>query len=288
MMLDTIRDTGPVVVGVDDSDSARDAARWAADLAADWGAPLWLSHIVDRPGTLSAYPLPGWLRELGTSAERARPGQTVTDVRYGSPGDQLLAQSHEARLLVLGSYGDAGWSGMLVGSNALRLVGACTCPLIVVRGSGPGIAPPRSGPVVVGVDGTAAGAEALRFAATVASRSQHRRLVAVHTWSDVVSDSGTPRRLDEDASTLVARGAALLDQYLEPVLSEHPTLTVERHVRADTPLRALLDHARDAWLVVVGQRRDRPAAGMLVGSTSRGLIEFALCPVAVVPPPTRP
>jgi nucleotide-binding universal stress UspA family protein len=49
----------------------------------------------------------------------------------------------------------------------------------------------------------------------------------------------------------------------------------------------MLDHARDAWLVVVGQRRDRPAAGVLVGSTSRGLIEFASCPVAVVPPPTR-
>ncbi|MDT7645532.1 MAG: hypothetical protein QOC67_1198 [Pseudonocardiales bacterium] len=283
-MLDTIRDTGPVVVGVDDSDSARDAALWAADLAADWGAPLWLTHVVNRPGTLSPDPPPEWLRELHTAAERAGASQTSASVRYGSPDDQMLAQSHDARLLVLGSYGEDGWSGMRVGSNALHLVGTCKCPLIVVRGRGPGLPPPRSGPVVVGVDGTPSGAEALRFAATVASRSQHRRLLAVHTWSDVVSDSGRPSRLDENADTLAARGAELLDHCLEPVLSEHPTLTVERHVLADTPLRALLNRAHDAWLLVVGQRGALPHAGMLVGSTSRGLIEFASCPVAVVPP----
>jgi nucleotide-binding universal stress UspA family protein len=283
-MLDTIRDTGPVVVGVDDSDSARDAALWAADLAADWGAPLQLTHVVNRPGTVSSYPLPEWLRELRDAAERAGAKQTSTATRYGSPDDQLLAQAHDARLLVLGSYGEDGWSGMLVGNNALRLVSACKCPLIVVRGSAPRIAPPRGGPVVVGVDGTASGAAALRFAAAVASRSQHRRLLAVHTWSDVVSDAGRPRRLDESVDTLAARGAALLDRYLEPVLAEYPALSVERQVLADTPLRALLDHARDAWLVVVGQRRDLPDTGILVGSTSRGLIEFASCPVAVVPP----
>jgi len=286
-MLDTIRDTGLVVVGVDDSDSARDAALWAADLAADWGAPLQLTHVVNRPGTVSSNPPPEWLRELRDAAERAGAEQTSTAMRYGSPGDQLLAQAHDARLLVLGSYGEDGWSGMLVGSNALHLVGACECPLIVVRGIAPGTAPPRSGPVVVGVDGTASGAAALRFAAAVASKSQHRRLLAVHTWSDVVSDAGRPRRLDESEDTLAARGAALLDRYLEPVLAEYPTLTVERQVLADNPLRALLDHASDAWLVVVGQRRHLPDTGMLVGSTSRGLIEFASCPVAVVPPPNE-
>jgi nucleotide-binding universal stress UspA family protein len=36
----------PVVVGVDTSASARDAAEWAADLAAVWDAPLHLLHVV--------------------------------------------------------------------------------------------------------------------------------------------------------------------------------------------------------------------------------------------------
>ena len=42
-------DPRPVVVAVDASDSARDAAAWAADLAADWSAPLHLIHVVPRP-----------------------------------------------------------------------------------------------------------------------------------------------------------------------------------------------------------------------------------------------
>ena len=65
-------DPRPVVVAVDASDSARDAAAWAADIAADWSAPLHLVHVVPGdPQDLPLAPLPRWLAELLDVGERA-------------------------------------------------------------------------------------------------------------------------------------------------------------------------------------------------------------------------
>ncbi|WP_051581801.1 universal stress protein [Pseudonocardia acaciae] len=281
---ESVSESRPVVVGVDESDSARDAALWAADLAALWGAPLCLTHAVNRAGTVASS-TPSWLRELGAAAERAGATPTTTEVRYGPATHQLLARSRGARLLALGSYGDVGWSGMLAGSTALPLVAECECPLVVVRGHHPGVPPPRRGPVVVGVDETDAGAQALEFAARLADIGEHRHLVVVHTYSDLVRDlAGHPHRIDAEPAELGRRGAELLDRRLRPVLRQRPELRVQQHILPDTPLRALLDHARQAWLVVVGQRRTESLTEPPVGSTSRGLIEFAPCPVTVIPP----
>ncbi|MFD1047233.1 universal stress protein, partial [Kibdelosporangium lantanae] len=46
----------------------------------------------------------------------------------------------------------------------------------------------------------------------------------------------------------------------------------------------LIDHAREAQLVVVGSRGRGAVAGLLLGSTSQQLLHHALCPVAVVRP----
>src|ERR1700754_4470729 len=129
-MTRTSLDTRPVVVGVDESASARDAALWAADLAAQLRGPLCLTHTVNSPGTLSSAPTPPWLREMNAATERVGAIPTTIEVRYGPVADQLIARSAEARLLVLGSYGGQGWTGMLAGTNALPLVARSACPLI--------------------------------------------------------------------------------------------------------------------------------------------------------------
>src|SRR6478609_9641905 len=91
----------PLVVGVDPSDSARDAALWAADLAAVRGCGVDLVHVV--PGRPRA--VPDWLREIADTAERAGAVPCRVDVVTGAVFDVLLTRSHGASMIIVGSFG---------------------------------------------------------------------------------------------------------------------------------------------------------------------------------------
>ena len=197
-------DPRPVVVAVDASDSARDAAAWAADLAADWSAPLHLVHVVpgdpqDRP----LDPLPGWLTTLLDVAERAGARPCTAEAQPGDLAATIAARAVGARMVVLGSYGAGAFAGMLAGTTSRAVVEHAACPVAVVRGSAPRIAPPRSGPVVVGVDGSAAGAAALGFGADLAT-ALGCRLLAVHCWSDVYATPEGGAHRSRSPETLAA------------------------------------------------------------------------------------
>jgi nucleotide-binding universal stress UspA family protein len=282
---DITRDTGPVVVGVDRSDSARDAAEWAADLAAAWGVPLRLVHVV--PGTADDGPnppAPPWLAELARAAERTGTDVDLAGVVSGPTVQMVADQASQARLLVLGSHGEGARTGTLASPVALGLIGGVACPVAVVRGPAPQVPPPRSGPVVAGVDGSAAGHAALMLGADLAE-SLGARLVAVHAWTDIVpGPHGGARRSQDDESVLASEGAHLLDTELELVEAVHPALPVERILAEDTALRALMNRASSARMLVVGYRGRQEVSGMMPGSTSSGLVEFAPCPVVVAKP----
>lgn len=268
----------PVVVGVDSSGSARHASEWAADLAAAWDVPLRLVHTVRDGGDTTE--VPPWLRELLDGAERVGAKPADAEVVPGAADDVLLDRSGAARLLVVGSYGEGAREGMLAGSTALALLDGSRCPVAVVRGGAPQLPPPRRGPVIVGADASDAGKAALDLAADLAAASG-ARVIAMHTWTDVVADeSGRLHRVESDGTELAERAVELLDVLVKPVLERHPNLDVERRVVNDTALRALLEQARDARMVVVGHRGQASVVGRL-GSTSRGLVEFAPCPVVV-------
>ncbi|MFC5994983.1 universal stress protein [Pseudonocardia hispaniensis] len=277
-------DSRAIVVGVDESDSARDAAEWAADVASVWRAPVSLLHTVGGERGAAGVE-PGWLSELRRIAERVGADPVETHVVAGDVAEVLLDRAAGARLLVVGSYGEGAVAGMLAGDTALSLLAACPCPVAVIRGRAPGIAPPRGGPVVVGVDGSPTGNAALEFAAGLAE-AVGARIVALHTWADVTADeSGQMRRVDQDWDALAQQAGVVLDASLGPVLERHPGLQVERAVLGDNPLRALLARANEARMLVVGHRRAALPEGMRrLGSTSKGLVEFAGCPVVITPP----
>lgn len=270
----------PVVVGVDATPSAQDAATWAAEVADARGAPLRL--VLVGPDAS----VPGWLTALAASLS------ANADVVPGPGGpeavaDALLARASGAALLVVGSYGTGSSSGMLAGTAALRLAGASPCPLAVVRGPASDRTPPTAGPIVVGVDGTASGDDALDLAADLA-RDLAAPLLAVHVWSDVVAGAGGgAHRRPEDWSELAAQGEALAAGARRRVLARVPGLNVDVRSVEGTALRTLLDLAESARMIVTSprsaSRTPRPDDGVLLGSTSRGLVGFAPCPVVLAP-----
>jgi nucleotide-binding universal stress UspA family protein len=278
-------DPRPVVVAADASGSARDAAAWAADVAADWSAPLHLVHVVrGDPQDLPLDPLPGWLTELLDVAERAGARPCTAEAQPGDLVATIAARAVGARMMVLGSYGAGAFAGMLAGTTSRAVVEQAACPVAVVRGSAPRIAPPRSGPVVVGVDGSAAGAAALAFGADLAA-SLGSRLLAVHCWSDVyTTPDGGAHRSHRSPEKLAAAAATALDQQLRPITDRHPDLNVERKVIDTPPLQALTEYAAGARVLVVGTRGHTDQTGIRMGSTSQALVEFANCPVIVVHP----
>lgn len=282
----------PVVVGIDGSDSALRAVRWAADEARRRGAGLRLMHACEllthyAPAVVDVHVLHAAMRERGESwlataretAEKAVPGLPVeTALELTSPVPTLVKESRDAALVVLGSRGLGGFSGLVVGSTAVELAGRAHCPVIVVRGEHSD----GTGPVVVGVDGTLVGEAAIAFAFAEAS-ARGADLVAVHAWTDLVLE------------TAFAGGAAALDftplaQQAEETLAErlagwqeqYPDVHVTREVVRDRPARALLRRAEHAQLVVVGSRGRGGFTGLLLGSTSQHLLHHAQSPVAVV------
>jgi len=257
----------PVVVGVDASDSARDAAEWAADLAAAWNAPLHLVHVVlGWPDEGPSPDLPGWLRELVGAAERCGVGTVEAEAVAGGIVDTLIGRAAGAAVLVVGSYGDAAWTGMLASPLTVTLIDRAPCPVAVIRGSAPRIPPPRNGPVVVGVDGSEAGGVALDLAVDLAA-SLGTRLVAVRATADSVAESAE------------AQLAAVRLAHPMPALSE---------LVVDGPAPVALAHqAQEARMLVIGRHHAVPGPDVRLGDVGHVLVESAPCPVVVAGPPPR-
>jgi len=142
-----------VVVGVDGSSTGDRALDLAADLAAHAGAPLriicaWDLPAADSPGydyweTVS--PDADWARTqhdvadkvVTAAVERARSRHRMlavtSDVLQGPAGAVITGASHDAGLVVVGSRGLGGFTGLVLGSVSHHVIHSCACPVMVVR-----------------------------------------------------------------------------------------------------------------------------------------------------------
>ncbi|MEV6236664.1 universal stress protein [Lentzea sp. NPDC051838] len=285
----------PVVVGVDGSEAARDAAIWAAGEAVSRGRVLLLLHVVRWPLYADAYSAntasvsghelqrewaDAMLADVREECRRRHPDVLAEEsVALGDPAEVLLEASADAAVMVLGPRGEGRLSEMFLGSTVMHVVQRCKAPVVVVRGQDD--AAERT--VVVGVDGSEASAHALAFAHEYASR-RGSRLVAVHAWSDVPLDIVLrERRVDFSATLADARMAVA--HSLSRWTRKHPEVPAEIVITSERPADTLVEEAEGAELLVVGSRGRGPVRRALLGSVGHAVVQEAPCPVAVVPVP---
>jgi len=139
---------GKIVVGVDGSAGSRDALRWAFAEAKLRGASLEVVIVWQYPITAS---LPTFgtmitpqdfetdartellaiVTDEGISADAPIPVSTL--VAEGNAARVLLDASDAAELLVVGSRGHGGFTGVLVCSVSQQCVNHAKCPVVVVH-----------------------------------------------------------------------------------------------------------------------------------------------------------
>ncbi|MFJ3218924.1 universal stress protein [Kitasatospora sp. NPDC086801] len=287
--------TPSVLAGVDGSPESTTAALWAAEEAVLRGAPLRLVHawpwLTDG---VAAFAEPDDLpaaaqRVLASAADGIRerhPGLVVhTDAVLDAPVDGLVAAAADAALLVLGSRGLGGFTGLLLGSVGMAAAARSTVPVVVVREPG---APDGAGDgvpeVLVGVDAHAPEEEVLAFAFQEAAL-RGARVRAVHGWDlpPVFGYAGGAVPPTEIAQ-LEALEAKLLTLALAEQRERHPDTAVVEDVRLGAA-RGLVEASAGAALVVVGRRHRSLDFGPRLGRVAHAVLHHAQAPVAVIPHP---
>jgi nucleotide-binding universal stress UspA family protein len=293
----------PVVVGVDGSEESRAAIGLAVRMAAERHRPLRVVHAYTWPWIdLPITPMPGppvpvdsspgslteglrdqaerVVTEAARYARQCDPLVAVSaDAIVGGPAQMLTAESRHAALIVIGSRGRGGFAGLLLGSVAVQVAAHACGPVVVARGSDR-----TTGPVVVGVDGSATSAQAIGFAAQEAEL-RGAALRAVYAWTPPVSTGpGDVMPLVYDVESAAAGETRVLTESIAGLADDHPDLRVESKIVHMPAAEALIEQSRSAQLVAVGSRGRGGFMGLLLGSVSQALIHHAECPVAVIRP----
>lgn len=139
--------------------------------------------------------------------------------------------------------------------------------------------------IVVGVDSSEASKEALQLALREASM-RGTRVRAVHAWtpSMPIAMTGPGFIAPIDRAPMEREANELLHQLVEAVAGEKAS-SVECVLVEGPAAHALLEHAEDAEMIVVGQRGLGAVGAVVLGSVSHHVLHHAHCPVLVVPPP---
>lgn len=293
-----------IVCAVDGSEAAKVAVKWAANTAVKRDVPLRLVSSYSMPQFLYAEGMvppqelyddleSETMEKIDEAKMIALEFCPTVDVSHqieeGSPIDMLLDLSEQCDTLVMGSRGLGGLSGMVMGSVSAAVVSHAKCPVVVVREDNNVTEETKYGPVVVGVDGSGVSQKAIELAFKEAD-ARGAELVAVHTWMDMQVQASLAglSAAQQQWQIVEDEQRALLGRRLAGWCERYPDVQVAKIVTRDRPVRALSDASEGAQLLVVGSHGRGGFKGMLLGSTSRALLQEAPCPMMVVRPESLP
>ncbi len=275
------------IVGIDGSDAARDALRWAVrNTAPDtrivalgaWHVPFAMklmmakrSFDVDRLGLAAEahHAIDTAVAKLGDDGNAVEPL-----VVEGAAASVLLEHAADASLLVVGRHGTSELRHRVLGSVSRHCATDAQVPTVIVP---LGFDRARARNVVVGFDASENSRAALRWALDFFDPDARIELVAavdISPWLDIESTlERFPKEVEAERQRLLQAAAAV-----DP--DERATRSVVLH----GPKQALTEVAGDADIIVLGARGHGALGSMLLGSVATWMLEQAPCPVAIVPP----
>jgi nucleotide-binding universal stress UspA family protein len=284
-----------IIVGIDESDRAKDAVALAAQLASGSGAELVLVCAYpydDRPARASNAEFRRSLRaDAEQSIRRAQEGipdlpvvssRAIADL---SPAKaiQTMSTSEDASLIVIGSSHRGGVGRVFAGTTAERLLHGAPCPVAVAPTGFHAQDEHDIETIAVAYDRSDEAKSAL-LAATAIAPALGARLRVVEVieapWIGSPALMASPV-YDSTLSAEIEQAAC--DHLAEVVAALPENVKAEPVAIVGDPQRELAAETRSVDLMIAGSRGYGPHRSVLLGGVSGRLVRDASCPVLVVP-----
>ncbi len=281
-----------VLVGVEDTEGARTALRWAAGFAQASGASLTVAEAWQYPSvpifaderdyagveTMDERAVESARSIVSSVLGEAALDTAGLDIEYralrGPAATAIRQAAAESRtdLIVVGARSASPLDRRLLGSVSRSVAEDATCPVAVV----PADLADTDGPIVVGVDGSEHARRALDWAAGAAKLSGSE-VVLVHGFGPYGAEL-PPEALADDKE----HGEHLVAEYRDLLEAQG---VAHRSVVRVHDARSLLERVGEeegARMVVVGARGTGKLAAMLLGSVASYLVLNLKRPTVIV------
>ncbi|SFN90974.1 universal stress protein [Mycetocola miduiensis] len=275
-----------VVVGWDGSDGAERAIEWALTRPSSEKIVLvQVDNDIALEETFAADSTAAVARiNLMEKAERIRdghPDRTIhTELVQGDTVASLAAFSSPSALIAVGTRHATGSRPRRSWSVGARLAATAHGPVAIIPH--PFVTDGHT--IVVGVDDPEEAA--LLFAAEEASRTG-ATLRPVRAWQGPPLWPGQTEHDPELLESLAEMYRDIVTDAMESILVRYPDLMTDPIIEQGSPSDVLLEAARGAGMLVVGNRGFRGIKRFFLGSVSHTVVLSAAVPTVVVNAPTR-
>jgi nucleotide-binding universal stress UspA family protein len=246
-----------------------------------WLAPILPSDTIGQPALLMDWnrfeaELRRHLNEIIASVRVAgmAVGPEITArVQQGRAARTLIDTSRGADLLVVGTKGRGGLSGVMLGSISRQCATHATVPVAVVPADAE-CAPVRH--VLVGYDGSPNAREAVAWALRFAPATAQVDVVRAVDLAPWLDEAIVRKRFPTEVDTASAEFEAEMDEL-------DPTRRSGRSLKLHDARQALCESAHDADLVVLGARGHSRLGSALLGSVSTWMLHAPSHATVIVP-----